>query len=195
MVLAIPLSHDDARNLSLLRDRALPSDDFTDAVDNLGYALVDYLICEEIVDVDKVYSVVVMRAGLGLWFGAYEHLRGRPVGFIDAKRDHVTLKPVLGMYKCNPDLGGKTVLVFETMLATGGSLSAAITALKKESEVLPQRIIAVTLLAAPEGIAQMEHDHPDVLVVTACIDEGLDERGYIVPGLGDAGDRLFGPIA
>ena len=193
MVLVVPLSQDCVHSLSQLRDRTLPSSEFGDCVENLGYALVDHLICEDIIDHQKVYAVVVMRAGLGLWFGARELLPGS-AGFIDVKRDHESLKPTLGMYKCAPDLDGKTVLVFETMLATGGSLSAAITALKRRSSVKNARIIAVTLLAAPEGIARIHQDHPEVLVVTACIDKGLDANGYIVPGLGDAGDRLYGRI-
>ena len=141
----------------------------------------------------NMYPIAVLRAGLGLLPLRWP-LTDNGVGFIDVKRDHETLQPTLGMYKCRRDLHGLTVLVYETMLATGGSLSAAISAVKHESRMPPQRIIAITLLVAPEGIRRMKTDHPDVDIVTACVDEGLDEHGYIVPGLGDAGDRLYGPI-
>ncbi len=191
--IVLPLPHQQSIDLERLRDRNLPRDEFRDGVANIGFVLMHQILADELVDEANLYAVIVMRAGVGLALGAMS-IVDCDVGFIDVKRDHVTLTPTLGMYKCAPDLGRKTVLVFETMLATGGSAGAAIDALKLKSVKKPERIILFTLMSAPEGIAYIETHHPDVTIVTAVIDDGLDDNGYIVPGLGDAGDRLFGPI-
>lgn len=140
----------------------------------------------------KIYAVPVLRAGLGLYQGACIGGHSGKVGFIDIKRDEETLLPSLGMYKCAPDISNYVTFVFETMLATGGSLSKAITTLKDRSQA--QKIVAITLICAPQGITRLQTDHPDVDIYTVSVDEGLDEHGYIVPGLGDAGDRLYGEI-
>ncbi len=191
--IVIPLNHQHAVDLDRLRNRNLPRDEFRDGVASIGCALMHQLLRDELVDEGSLYAVIVMRAGIGLALGALG-IVDCDVGFINVKRDHITLAPTLGMYECAPDLGRKTVIVFETMLATGGSAGAAIDAIKSKPEKKPDHIILFTLISAPEGIAYIETHHPDVTIVTAVIDDGLDQNGYIVPGLGDAGDRLFGPI-
>lgn len=188
-----PLRGDMPTVLEALRNRALHRDDVCDSVVDFGFYLTTFLIEEELINPKNVYAVILLRAGLSLWIGS-RSLIDSDVGFIDVKRDHDTLEPVLGVYKCAPDLSDKTVIVFDVMLATGGSAGAAIDAIKSKPVKGPDHIILLTLISAPEGIAYIETHHPDVTIVTAVIDDGLDDNGYIVPGLGDAGDRLFGPI-
>jgi len=111
------------------------------------------------------------------------------VGHIGLYRDEKRLEPVEYYNKLPHDIAERHVFILDPMLATDGSLSAAITLIKKHH---PPLIRVISIIAAPEGIARVEHDHPDVAIYTAAIDRGLNEKGYIVPGLGDAGDRLFG---
>jgi uracil phosphoribosyltransferase len=141
---------------------------------------------------DNLYAVAVMRAGWGLCNGAMMNNYQGDIGIIDAKRNEQTLKSKINVYKCSRELEHCETLVFETMLATGDSLSNSIRLLKTRSRA--RRITALTLLSAPEGLARMQADHPDVTILTVRIDERLDRKGFIVPGLGDAGDRYFGPI-
>jgi uracil phosphoribosyltransferase len=111
------------------------------------------------------------------------------VGFVGLYRDEDSLEPVEYYSKLPPDLAERDVLVLDPMLATGGSLSAACRIIKRAGA---RRITAVSLVAAPEGVARLGADHADVDIVTAALDRELNESGYILPGLGDAGDRLFG---
>jgi uracil phosphoribosyltransferase len=137
----------------------------------------------------KLCVISILRAGNGILDGMLDLLPNARVGHIGLYRDPQTLEPVEYYFKVPEDIAERLVIVVDPMLATGNSAAAAITRLKLRGAV---SIKFVCLLAAPEGIAVMQAAHPDVDIVTASIDQCLNEHGYIVPGLGDAGDRLFG---
>jgi uracil phosphoribosyltransferase len=133
-------------------------------------------------------AVPILRAGLGMLEAVTELFPEVAVGYIGLERDEASLEPQ-SYYRKLPPVENRHVLVLDPMLATGGSGSAATSAVKEGG---PRSIRFVCVVAAPEGIKRMETDHPDVPIFTAAIDRQLNERGYIVPGLGDFGDRLFG---
>lgn len=136
----------------------------------------------------KPVIVPILRAGFGMEDGLLELIPSARVGVIGLYRDPITHEPV--EYYCKlPDAAGRVFILIDPMLATGGSACAAISLLKKHGA---EKIIFLALLAAPEGAARVEKEHPDVDVYTAALDERLDENKYIIPGLGDAGDRIFG---
>ncbi|MBC7461071.1 MAG: uracil phosphoribosyltransferase [Thermoleophilia bacterium] len=137
----------------------------------------------------KVAVVPILRAGLGMVDGVLRMVPVARIGHIGMYRDEETLQPVTYYQKLPEDLEERDVLVLDPMLATGGSVTVAVDALKAAGAV---HIKMLAILAAPEGIARLHADHPDVDIYVAGIDEKLNEQGYIVPGLGDAGDRLFG---
>lgn len=137
----------------------------------------------------KIGIVPILRAGLGMVDGVAKLIPAARVGHIGLYRDPETLEPVEYYCKLPADSDQRELLVLDPMLATGGSASAAINFLKQRG---CQHIRLVNLIAAPEGIKRVQKDHPDVNIYVACLDEKLNEHGYIVPGLGDAGDRLFG---
>jgi len=137
----------------------------------------------------KIAVVPILRAGLGMVDGVLSLIPAAKVGHIGLYRDEVTLKPVEYFCKLPPDIGEREVIVTDPMLATGGSATDAITMLKAKGA---KSIRLMCLIAAPEGIKAVMNAHPDVDIYVAAIDEKLNEKGYIVPGLGDAGDRLFG---
>ena len=132
--------------------------------------------------------VAVLRAGVGMLDGALDLLGNSPIGYIGLQRDEETVRPV-GYYTKLPSLAGARVLVLEPMLATGGSLSQAIDLVKAEGG---EDISALCMVTCPEGVRTMTRRHPDTPVFTAGHDRELDHRSYILPGLGDMGDRLFG---
>jgi uracil phosphoribosyltransferase len=136
-----------------------------------------------------VVLVPVLRAGLGMVNGISHLIPSVKIGHIGMYRDHVTLKPMTYYAKFPVNLPDAVVLVLDPMLATGGSSSDAINILKENGA---RTIKLVCVVGAPEGVNRIRKDHPDVQVYLAGIDERLNEHGYIVPGLGDAGDRLFG---
>jgi uracil phosphoribosyltransferase len=136
----------------------------------------------------KVAVCPVLRAGLGMLDGVLSLVSSARVGFIGLYRDEDTLQPVEYYVKL-PELDERDAIVLDPMLATGRSSAAAVAAVKAAGA---RSVTLVCLVAAPEGIEHFQGEHPDVRVVTAAVDRGLDERGYIVPGLGDAGDRLYG---
>ena len=142
-----------------------------------------------VIDGKKLVFVSVLRAGTGILDGMLAVVPGARVGHIGLYRDPKTLVAVEYYFKLPGDLDERDVVVVDPMLATGNSAVAAVERLK---EARPKSIKFVCLLTCPEGIAAMEHAHPDVPIYTAAIDRQLDEHGYIVPGLGDAGDRIFG---
>jgi uracil phosphoribosyltransferase len=133
--------------------------------------------------------VPILRAGLGMVEGVVRLMPAARVGHIGLYRDHDSLSPVDYYFKIPPEPASREFIVLDPMLATGGSAVAAVSSLKAEGAT---RIQFVCLVAAPEGVQAMLDTHPDVHIFTAALDRGLDENGYIRPGLGDAGDRLFG---
>ena len=142
-----------------------------------------------ILDGKKLALISILRAGNGLLDGILEVIPAARVGFVGMYRDEETLEPIEYYCKVPAELENRLVIAVDPMLATGNSSVAAIDRLKKEGA---QDLRLLCLLAAPEGVARMKEAHPDVPIFTASLDEKLDNRGYIVPGLGDAGDRMFG---
>ncbi len=136
-----------------------------------------------------VTLVPILRAGLGMADGVLKILPDARMGHLGVYRDHSTLEPVSYYQKLPPDIADTEVLLIDPMLATGGSGSAAISFLKKAGV---KHMRFVCLVAAPEGIAALHEMHPEVPIYCAAVDRQLNEKGYILPGLGDAGDRIFG---
>lgn len=149
-------------------------------------------ICEmdaPAIDGKKLVLISILRAGNGLLDGILELIPAARVGFVGLYRDHETLQPVQYYYKVPDHLDERICIVVDPMLATGNSSAAAVKLLKNSGA---RNIRFLCLLAAPEGIRHMNAEHPDVQIVTASVDSHLNDQGYIVPGLGDAGDRMFG---
>lgn len=137
----------------------------------------------------KLALVSILRAGNGMLDGVLELIPSARVGFVGLYRDEATLKPVQYYFKAPEGLKDRLVIAVDPMLATGNSSAAAIDLLKEAGAT---DIRFLCLLAAPEGVARMKEAHPDVHIVTAALDRELNSKGYIMPGLGDAGDRMFG---
>lgn len=137
----------------------------------------------------KLALISILRAGNGMLDGVLELIPSARVGFVGLYRDEETLQPVQYYFKVPEALEDRLVIAVDPMLATGNSSVAAVDLLKQAGA---KNIRFMCLLAAPEGIARMQQAHPDVPIVTAAIDRGLNEKGFIMPGLGDAGDRMFG---
>lgn len=137
----------------------------------------------------KMTVVPILRAGLGMLDGVLQLMPNAKVSVVGFYRDEETLQPVPYFEKLTAKINERTALIVDPMLATGGTLIATIDLLKKAG---CREIIGLFLAAAPEGLAKLEEAHPDVHVFTAAIDEKLNEKGYILPGLGDAGDKIFG---
>lgn len=137
----------------------------------------------------KLAVVPIFRAGLGMLDAVLDLIPVARVGFVGLYRDEESLEPVEYYAKFPADLERRQVILLDPMLATGGSTAAACRLLKERGA---RRITLICLVAAPEGVKRVEHDHPDVHIVAAALDRQLDDRGYILPGLGDAGDRLYG---
>lgn len=190
--------------LTNLRDKNTDFDTFRDSASKLSYFLVveatKHLttLTKEIdtpltktkgVQIENnSVAISVLRAGLGLMDGVQQLIPNISFGYIGVQRNEETAQPE-NYYEKLPDLVDKNVFILEPMLATGGSLSFAIETVKKYN---PKNIHALTVISAPEGINKIKENHPDITLVTASIDEKLDDNWYIVPGLGDMGDRLFG---
>ncbi|HIW16039.1 MAG TPA: uracil phosphoribosyltransferase [Firmicutes bacterium] len=137
----------------------------------------------------KLAVVPILRAGLGMVDGMLALIPSAKVGHIGLYRDPDTLEPVEYYCKLPQDIAGRDVIVVDPMLATGGSASAAVSFLKKRG---CRSIRLMSIIGAPDGVRRMQADHPDVDIYVAAVDDRLNEHGYIVPGLGDAGDRIFG---
>jgi uracil phosphoribosyltransferase len=142
-----------------------------------------------LLDGKKIVLVAILRAGVGILDGMLQILPSARVGHIGLYRDHQTLAAVEYFYKVPDNMGDRDAIIVDPMLATGNSAIAAVTRLKTSA---PRSIKFVCLLTCPEGIAAFHAQHPDIPIYTAAVDERLNDRSYIVPGLGDAGDRLFG---
>ena len=143
----------------------------------------------QVIDGKKLVFVSILRAGIGILYGMLDIVPGARVGHIGLYRDPRTLTAVEYYFKLPADMAERDVIVVDPMLATGNSAIAAVDRIK---EVGPRSIKFVCLLAAPEGVAALQAAHPDVPIYTAAVDRQLNEHGYILPGLGDAGDRIFG---
>jgi uracil phosphoribosyltransferase len=193
------------RDLTILRDKKTPSQLFRAVLRRtasvMAYEVTQDLTLKEVavqtplektkghVVADSVILVPILRAGLGLVGGFVEVLPNARVGHIGMYRDEETLKPVDYYLKLPKKLGDALVLILDPMLATGGSAAAAVGVLKKKGA---SRICFVSLVAAPEGVRVLQKAHPDVKIYTCALDRKLNSKGYILPGLGDAGDRIFG---
>ncbi|OUS06926.1 uracil phosphoribosyltransferase [Rhodobacterales bacterium 52_120_T64] len=192
--------------LSLMRDKATPSSLFRQLLREISQLLA-YEITSELpmttkkvetplVEMDapvlegrKLALISILRAGNGLLDGVLELIPEARVGFVGLYRDEKTLQPVQYYYKVPAHLDERVVIAVDPMLATGNSSVAAIDLLKASGA---KNIRFLCLLASPEGVARMKEAHPDVPIVTASLDERLNDIGYILPGLGDAGDRMYG---
>jgi len=145
----------------------------------------------KVLEENAVAFVPILRAGLGMVDVLQNLVPNSKVGHIGLYRNEETLAPVKYYLKLPKDISERNVFLLDPMLATGGSLTEAIFEIKRFA---PVSIRILSVIAAPEGIARVEREHPDVDIYVAAVDEGLNEKGYIVPGLGDAGDRLFGTL-
>ena len=192
--------------LSLMRDKNTGSKEFRELLEEIAMLMVyevtrDFPLKEIEIETPvtkmktrvlagrKVGVVPILRAGLGMVNGILNLIPAARVGHIGLYRDPETLEPVEYYCKLPTDAEERDLIVIDPMLATGGSASEAITFLKQRN---CHNIKLVCLIAAPEGVKRMERDHPEVDVFIAALDERLNDHAYIVPGLGDAGDRLFG---
>lgn len=143
----------------------------------------------KMIDENNYIFVPILRAGTGMIDGIIKMIPNAKIGHIGLYRDEETVKPVRYFYKMPSGIGEKEIIVIDPMLATGGSGIDAITLLKEDGA---KKIKFLSIIAAPEGLKKMQEAHPDVQIYCAAIDECLNEASYIVPGLGDAGDRIFG---
>ena len=143
----------------------------------------------KVIDGKKLVLVSILRAGTGILDGMLSVVPGARVGHIGLYRDPLTLKAVEYYFKMPKDMPSRDAIVVDPMLATGNSAAAAVARVKQTQ---PRSIKFLCLLAAPEGVATLQAEHPDVPIYTAAIDRQLNDHGYILPGLGDAGDRIFG---
>jgi uracil phosphoribosyltransferase len=202
-VIAHPLVQ---HKLSYLRDKRTPTVDFRRLVNELT-TLLTYEATKDFptetvrietplewtevqrISGKKVAVCPVLRAGIGMLDGFLSLVSGARVGFIGLYRDEETLEPVEYYLKLPSDLVSRDAIVLDPMLATGNSSAAAVTAVKGGGA---RSVRLIALVAAPEGIERLQSEHPDVAIYCAAIDRELNSRGYIIPGLGDAGDRLYG---
>lgn len=192
--------------LSIIRDEKTGSKDFRELVEEVAMLMayevtrdlpteeclvqtpVAQATCHRLAG-EKIGLIPILRAGLGMIQGILNLYPTARVGHIGLYRDPVTLKPVEYYCKLPADLPERELIVVDPMLATGGSAAAAIELIKEKGG---RKIKLLSLIAAPEGVKAMQEAHPDVDIFTAAIDSHLNEHAYIIPGLGDAGDRLFG---
>ena len=192
--------------LTIMRQIETSSKDFRDLLDEIsmlmGFEITRDLPLEDVeietpickttakrISGKKLAIVPILRAGLGMVDGLLRLVPVARIGHIGLYRDPETHEPVEYYCKMPPDIENRLVILVDPMLATGGSASDAITKLKERG---CHNIVMMCLVAAPEGVARLQKDHPDVDIYSAALDEKLNEHCYIVPGLGDAGDRLFG---
>ena len=202
-VLAHPLIQ---HKITVLRDRQTSTKKFKELVDEISmlmaYEATKDLALEEVeietplerttqmkLSGKKLTLVPILRAGLGMVDGIVRLIPSARVGHIGLYRDHETLEPIEYYFKIPPNPEVRDIIVLDPMLATGGSAAAAVSSLKARGA---KRIRFMCLVAAPEGVRRMLEEHPEVPVFAAALDRQLNEQGYILPGLGDAGDRLFG---
>ncbi len=195
------------RDITYLRDEHTREYQFRLALERIAYSLVIEISKKfKLHEVDvktpleitkgykieqQIILVPVLRAGLSMVSSFINMIPYAKVGHIGLRRDEKTLQPIDYYYKTPRDLDTSKVIVIDPMLATGGSASAALKYLKNKGA---SDCVLAFLIAAPEGVKKMEEDHPDITVYTAALDRELNESGFILPGLGDAGDRTFGTL-
>lgn len=207
---AIILNHPLVKHkLSILRDKGTGTKEFREIIGELSSflcyeALRDAELNEveietpltkmkaETMNENKYAFVPILRAGTGMLDGLIKVMPNAKIGHIGLYRNEETLKPVKYYYKVPKDIAEREVIVLDPMLATGGSAIDAISMIKEDAKNDNMKIKFLCIIAAPEGIKALEEVHPDVQIYAASLDERLNEKGYIVPGLGDAGDRIFG---
>lgn len=193
--------------LAKIRDKNTSCRDFREHIKKLSgfviYEACEFLATEKVVvqtplmpcecDVisDDIVIVPILRAALGMSDIALDLLGKASVGFVGIQRNEETLEPEFFFEKYPQDMENKTAIIIDPMFATGGSAIAAVDRLKA---IGVKKIIFASIIAAPEAAERMKKAHPDVDLITACLDKGLNEQGYIVPGLGDAGDRIFNTL-
>lgn len=197
-----------SHKISILRDEKTGSKQFRELIEEIamlmGYEAMRDLPTQEIqvktpitVATTKVIAgkklaiVPILRAGLGMVNGILALVPSAKVGHVGLYRDHVTHEPHEYYCKLPEDIDKRLVIILDPMLATGGSASAAVNFIKQKG---CNHIKFMSIIAAPEGIERLTTDHPDIEVYCGCVDEKLNENKYIVPGLGDAGDRIFGTM-
>ena len=195
-----------SHKLAILRDKRTGTKEFREIISELSSflcyeALRDAELNEvevetpitktkgQMIDEDKYAFVPILRAGTGMLDGLINVMPNAKIGHIGMYRNEETLKPTRYYYKVPKGIENREVIVLDPMLATGGSGNDAITSLKERGVT---KIKFLCIIAAPEGLERIEKEHPDVQIYCTSIDEKLNEKGYIVPGLGDAGDRIFG---
>jgi len=192
--------------LTILREKSTTFEIFRSAASKLSYLLIieatkNLELDEKTINTpltstlgyelsSNTVAVSVLRAGLGLIDGPKDLIPHMTFGYIGVQRNEKTAQPE-NYYQNLPEIKGKNVFILEPMLATGGSLSFAIDTVKKYE---PSNIFALTIISSPEGIKLISDKHPEINLLTASIDEKLNEQSFIVPGLGDMGDRLFGTV-
>ena len=194
--------------LAQLRNKNTPSRDFRELVEEISMLLTYEVAknfetqkitietpikaCEvEVLNENNFVIVPILRAGLGMANGALKILPNASIGHVGLYRDEKTFEPVEYFFKMPPKFAEKTLIAVDPMLATGGSASAALKLLKNHGA---KKIYFVCIVSAPQGLKKLSEEHSDVEIYTATIDEGLNAANYIVPGLGDAGDRIFATL-
>ena len=195
--------------LSILRDKNTGTKEFRELVSEISSflcyeALRDAKLKEveietplvkmqtEKLNEDKYAFIPILRAGTGMLDGLIKVMPNAKIGHIGLYRNEETLKPIKYYYKVPKDIAEREVIVLDPMLATGGSAIDAISMIKEDAKNENLKIKFLCIIAAPEGVKALEEVHPDVQIYAASLDEKLNEKGYIMPGLGDAGDRIFG---
>ncbi len=195
-----------SHKLTILRNKNTGTKEFREVISELSTILcyealkdaptreieVETPICKtktHQINEDNYAFIPILRAGTGMLDGLIKIMPNAKIGHIGMYRNEETLKPIKYYYKTPKDLEKREVIVLDPMLATGGSATDAITMLKENGAI---KLKFLCILAAPEGIQKMQKIHPDVPIYCTAIDKNLNENGYIVPGLGDAGDRIFG---
>lgn len=194
--------------LAILRNRETDNKLFRSTLEELSYLLVYEITrdlalrpvrihtplapCDALQLAEQVLLAPVLRAGLGMVSGILNLIPSAKVGHVGVYRDEHTLQPVEYYFRLPPDAASMRTFLLDPMLATGGSLAHAVELLKTKGGIA--RITVVSILAAPEGLEALHAAHPDVEIYAAMLDDKLNEQGYILPGLGDCGDRLFGTL-
>ena len=198
-----PLIH---HKMSILRDTNTGSKQFRELIEEIAMlmayeALRDLPLCDVEIETPltkmtakmlagkKLALVPILRAGLGMVSGVQALVPSARIGHIGLYRDHETLEPHEYYCKLPDDIANRQVILLDPMLATGGSADAAVGFIKARG---CSSIKMMSIIAAPEGIKRLQKSHPDVAIYCGCVDERLNDKGYILPGLGDAGDRIFG---